>query len=593
MPFLLAPAGNIEALKVAIEAGADEVYLGGSSFNARINAKNFSQKELITAGTLCRDNNVRMLITLNTLVSNKDFEAVHEYVTFLEQNVQPFAYIIQDLGLAVSLKRDFPDIVMHASTQMQQHSSGAVGFLKDLGFSRIVLAREISAKNIKSMCKSGIECEVFVHGALCVSMSGGCLMSSMIGRRSGNKGECAQPCRLKYEGKKDYPLSLKDLCLAGHITELIEMDVTSFKIEGRMKSPDYVYTVTSVYRRLIDEKRNATDEEMNLLRKVFSRGGFTDGYFTGKLGASMFGMRSEIDKKLSRSIKAEKLISAPRTLFTDITEKVTPAPLKIPLKDPLKIITPSQQKGFVFRFDCKSPGINVIKKCYEHAVRIDLPVWDIERIDGLEKYAEKISVILPRTIYDSDSSEVRKLLGYAKTAGISQVTVSNVAHLNICQGFYTHGDYSLNVINSETLALMEDLSFSSVMVSPEISPKYFNFSPLAKEYIVYGRLPLMQTENCILKNIGVYCRENCSGKLIDRTKAEFPVKREYKHRNIIYNSVPIYLADKIKELKRSGVGLYTLLFIDEYENEREFDKLLSLCLEKGPAPFSYTRGYYK
>lgn len=590
MPFLLAPAGSPEALRAAIAAGADEVYLGGGSFNARINAKNFSEKDLIAAGELCRENNVRLLITLNTLVTNRDFNDIRGYIAFLETNVHPYAYIVQDLGLAFFLKREYPDIVLHASTQMQQHSSGAVKILKDLGFSRIVMAREASAKNIRTLCQSGIDCEVFVHGALCVSMSGGCLMSSMIGKRSGNKGECAQPCRLKYLGKKEYPLSLKDICLATHIPELIEMGVTSFKIEGRMKSPEYVYTVTGIYRKLIDENRAASEPEMISLRNIFSRSGFTDGYYTGKIGPSMFGIRSENDKILSKTVKLDKLALIPRL---PVFEKKEQPPLVIPLKNTASIIPASHQKGFVFRFDCKSPGINVIKKYYEAATRIDLPVWDVERIEGIEKYSDKISVILPRTIYDSDTSEVRKLLGYAKSAGITQVTLSNIAHLSICNDFYIHGDYLLNITNSETLAILEDLSFSSVMISPEISPKYFLFAPLAKEYIVYGRIPLMQTENCIMKNIGVYCRDNCEGMLIDRTKAAFPVKREYKHRNVVYNSVPIYLADKIKDLRKSGVGLYTLLFVDEFENEREFDKIVNLCLEKAPAPFNYTRGYYR
>jgi putative protease len=143
------------------------------------------------------------------------------------------------------------------------------------------------------------------------------------------------------------------------------------------------------------------------------------------------------------------------------------------------------------------------------------------------------------------------------------------------------------------MSLLEDLSFSSVMVSPEISPKFLQFSSCAEEYIVYGRIPLMQTENCIIKNTGAFCGDKCEGVLTDRTKAEFPIKREYRHRNIIYNSVPLYLADKINDLKKSGVGLYTLMFTDEYRNEREFDKLVSLCTLKAPAPFEYTRGYYK
>lgn len=232
MPFLLSPAGSPEALRAAVAAGADEVYLGGGNFNARINAKNFDRKELIAAGRLCREKNVRLLITLNTLAFDREFQEIKEYVTFLEENVRPGAYIVQDLGLAVFLKQAFPDIALHASTQMQQHSAGAVELLKNLGFSRVVMAREATAKDIKALCDSGIECEVFVHGALCVSMSGGCLMSSMIGKRSGNRGECAQPCRMRYSGKNEYPLSLKDLCLAEHIPELAAMGVAALKIEA-------------------------------------------------------------------------------------------------------------------------------------------------------------------------------------------------------------------------------------------------------------------------------------------------------------------------------------------------------------------------
>jgi len=590
MPFLLSPAGSPEALRAAVAAGADEVYLGGGNFNARINAKNFDRKELIAAGRLCREKNVRLLITLNTLAFDREFQEIKEYVTFLEENVRPGAYIVQDLGLAVFLKQAFPDIVLHASTQMQQHSAGAVELLKNLGFSRVVMAREATAKDIKALCDSGIECEVFVHGALCVSMSGGCLMSSMIGKRSGNRGECAQPCRMRYSGKNEYPLSLKDLCLAEHIPELAAMGVAALKIEGRMKSPDYVYEVTRIYRRLIDENRKATEAELQALRNVFSRSGFTDGYFTGKTGPSMFGIRRESDKQLSKSVNIEKLPLPRRNAPYKQPEAL---PLILPEKNSDRIIPPSKQKGFVFRFESRCPDSRMIKKYYDSAARIDLPLWDIRRLGDITEYADKISVILPRTIFDSDAPDVKRLLDYAKNAGVRQATVSNIAHLDLCKDFYTHGDYSLNVTNSRTMALLERLSFSSILLSPEANPKNLSIAGCAEEYIVYGRLPLMQTENCIIQNLGEACGENCGGVLVDRTKAEFPIKREYKHRIIIYNSVPIYLADKIGELKKCGVGLYTLLFTDEIQDEKEFDNLISLCFAKAPAPFPYTRGYYK
>lgn len=590
MPYLLSPAGSPESLEAAISAGADEIYLGGNIFNARINAKNLDKKALISAGHTCKENNLRLYITLNTLVSDRDFPAVKDYICFLEHNVIPDAYIVQDLGLAVLLKTEFPNIVLHASTQMQQHSTGGVELLKKLGFSRIIIAREASKDNIKALCESGIECEMFVHGALCVCMSGGCLMSSMIGKRSGNKGECAQPCRLEYRGSNKYPLSLKDLCLARHIPTLAEIGVTSLKIEGRMKSPDYVYTVTKIYRRLIDQNRPANDDELLLLESIFSRGGFTDGYFTGKLGKSMFGIRSVSDKKIT---KKQNIRITPAKKRPSLTETAGPHPLLLPEKDKNRVISAARQVGFVLRFESECPDTSIIKKYYDMAARIDIPLWDIKKITDIEKYSDKVSVILPRTIFDSDVTEVNAFLSYAKKMGVSRTTVSNIAHLDLCRGFYIHGDYSLNVTNTKTQDVLERLSFSSILVSPETNPRFLSSSSIAKEYIVYGRIPLMQTENCILKNIGVHCREHCGGNLIDRTNAEFPIRREYKHRNIIYNSVPVYLADKINILKKSGVGLYTLLFIDEYKNEQALDKLINLCLNKQHAPFPYTRGYYK
>ena len=268
MSLILSPAGSYDALRAAIDGGADEVYLGGMQFNARAGAKNFDEKQLISAGALCREHGVHLLITLNTLIEDKELESVLGYVDFLQKEVRPHAYIVQDLGLAKRLKEQFPEVILHASTQLRQHSSAGGKLLKELGFSRVVLARELAKEDIASFAKnSGVESEVFVHGALCVCESGGCLMSSMIGRRSGNRGECAQPCRLPYKGANPYPLSLKDNCLASYLQELDQMGVTALKIEGRMKAPEYVYAVTSIYRRLLDEGRMPTENELKRLRR--------------------------------------------------------------------------------------------------------------------------------------------------------------------------------------------------------------------------------------------------------------------------------------------------------------------------------------
>ncbi len=299
LPELLCPAGSPTALRAAIEGGADAVYFGGRAFNARMRAENFTPEVIRESVNLCHAYGVRAYLTLNTLVTDR------ELPSFLQTAAEAYeagidALIVADLGGAAALHRMIPQLELHASTQMSGHSLGAGVLLKELGFTRMVLARETNRADMARFVReSGVETEVFVHGALCVSHSGQCLFSSLVGGRSGNRGECAQPCRLP-DAMGRYPLSLKDLCLARHVTELIAMGVDSLKIEGRLKSPEYVRDVARIWRRLLDERRDADEREMTELASVFSRGGFTDGYFTGKIGPSMLGVRSENDKQSSR-----------------------------------------------------------------------------------------------------------------------------------------------------------------------------------------------------------------------------------------------------------------------------------------------------
>ncbi|MBR4295350.1 MAG: U32 family peptidase [Clostridia bacterium] len=303
LPELLAPAGSARALDAAIDAGADAVYFGASAFNARIGAKNFVWDELSDAFERCHAYGVRAYVTLNTLVLDRE---MGEYLGTAEKlwRLGADAFIVADLGGAAVLRRYLPEAELHASTQMSGHNTYAAKVLHDLGFSRMVLARETSLENIKTFTKnSPIEAEIFIHGALCVSHSGQCLFSSIVGGRSGNRGECAQPCRLPYARGNSYPLSLKDLCLAAHIPSIIDSGAASLKIEGRMKSAEYVHAVTSVYRRLLDERRGADAKEIEYLSSVFSRGGFTDGYFTGKIGRGMLGVRSDEDKEKTRALE--------------------------------------------------------------------------------------------------------------------------------------------------------------------------------------------------------------------------------------------------------------------------------------------------
>lgn len=289
---LLSPAGAPESVRAAVQAGAGAVYMGYGSFNARRGAKGFSQDEMAEAIAYCRARGVKTNITLNILTADRELSAALKDAKFLyEAGVD--ALIVQDLGLARLLSRHAPDLALHASTQMTVHTLDGAREAKELGFSRVVLSRECSLDEIRLITQSaGIETEVFVHGALCMCYSGQCYLSAVIGRRSGNRGMCAQPCRLPMSG--GYPLSLKDLSLADHVCELKDLGVSSLKIEGRMKRPEYTYIVTAIYAALLRENRGPTAEERDTLRRVFSRDGFTDGYLTGQKGDAMFGTKTEV-----------------------------------------------------------------------------------------------------------------------------------------------------------------------------------------------------------------------------------------------------------------------------------------------------------
>ena len=273
LPELLCPAGSRAAFEAAIEGGADAVYFGGPLFNARMNAQNFSFEEMGQAVDLAHAYSVKCYMTLNTLLSDRELP---EAVSFAERaaDMGVDALIVADLGAAAAIHRHLPSLALHASTQASGHNISAAAELRKLGFSRMVMAREASLADIRAFCSgSDTELEVFAHGALCVCHSGQCLFSSLVGGRSGNRGECAQPCRLPFtvNGNEKYPLSLKDLSLAPHIPALIGAGVASLKIEGRMKSPEYVRAVASVYRRLLDERRAATPDDATDMKQCLEQ----------------------------------------------------------------------------------------------------------------------------------------------------------------------------------------------------------------------------------------------------------------------------------------------------------------------------------
>lgn len=309
MTEVLSPIAGFDTLNAAIRCGADAVYFGVGDFNARRNAKNFKSDDLLSVVSLCHKCGVKCFLTLNTLVSDKEiFKAEEVARTAASCGID--AFIVQDLGLAAILRKVAPTVPLHASTQMSIHSKEALKELKELGFKRVVVAREMSKSALKDFCTEAerlhIEVEAFVHGALCMCLSGQCFLSSILGQRSGNRGLCAQPCRLAFSADKSerYDLSLKDLSLIEHIKELENLGVKSFKIEGRMKRTEYVAVATACVRFAADGEV-IPNNLVNLLEKVFSRNGFTDGYFTNKIGKEMFGRRTDADLKLSNEVLNE------------------------------------------------------------------------------------------------------------------------------------------------------------------------------------------------------------------------------------------------------------------------------------------------
>ena len=293
---LLAPAGSMEAVAAAIQNGADAVYLGYGDFNARRNAKNFSREEFAAAVSYCHVRGAKVYLTLNTLLTDRELPQAAEFAAEASA-LGADAVLVQDMGVLRMVRQVAPDLPIHASTQMTVHNLDGVKMVADLGMTRAVLSRELSRDQIEYICQNApIEIEVFAHGALCMCYSGQCFLSSIIGGRSGNRGLCAQPCRLKYgwgDKADSYPLSLKDLSLAGHLRELRKMGVKCVKLEGRMKRPEYVAVVTGIYSRAIHEDREPTAEEVEQLQAAFSRQGFTQGYYLDQQGSHMFGVREE------------------------------------------------------------------------------------------------------------------------------------------------------------------------------------------------------------------------------------------------------------------------------------------------------------
>lgn len=688
---LLSPAGSMEALKAAVQNGANAVYIGCGSFNARQGAKNFLPEELPEAVRYCHIRGVKVHLTLNTLVSDREMPRAGELI-LLAAAAGVDAFIVQDLGIAALCHQMAPEVPMHGSTQMSVHSLEGVQRAAELGMQRVVLARELPKEEIAHICRnSPVEIEVFVHGALCMCYSGQCYMSSVIGRRSGNRGQCAQPCRLPYgygHFEEKYPLSLKDNCLLPYLRELEQMGVASLKIEGRMKRPEYVAVATRIYRAALDGK-TITANDMAQLQNAFSRQGFTDDYYRGRPGPQMFGTRGKDsasnellqaaratyenaeaplvgvrfyaiisahqpamlavqddlgnicktvgpvpeaarNKALTKEELHERLSKTGGTPFACLETKCVIAPnLSLPASAinamrrevlshltavrgrlaqdrELGRYTPPLQHGG----SSAAPGLTVSvttqaqitpKLLAAAPQRLYVPLHllteDCPWLQSVRPETE-VAVILPRIIRDSEVQGVMEQLDIAYRRGIRKALVGNLGHISLARsrGFGIYGDFGLNLYNSRAVNLAASaLGLSGVTVSFEATlPQIRDLSkPVPAEMFVYGRLPLMLTENCIIRGRTGKCA--CSSgqtKLVDRMGEEFRiVKDQNTCRSVLLNGKKLWLLDKKEELRKLGLSALRLHFTTE--NPNEVNGVLSAWKNGGMfEPGACTRGLY-
>jgi len=662
---LLSPAGSPEGVIAAVQNGADAVYMGMGAFNARRGAKNFTDEEFVKAVRYCHVRGCKVYVTLNTLVNDREMrDAVA--AAKLASDAGADALIVQDLGMSYAIRCALPDIPLHASTQMSLHNLAGVEAAAEMGITRAVLARELSFEQIRFITKNAsIETEVFVHGALCFCHSGQCYMSALIGRRSGNRGLCAQPCRLQYSlgGRMDdHPLSLKDNCLVDQIRRLEEAGVASLKIEGRMKRPEYTGIVTGVYAKAIREQRNPDKEEMELLEKTFSRQGFTQGYFIGdKL--DMFGVRSEPDKD------ADKIFAAARKQYAEGEMRRVPvhfytvlekgehikaiafdddghkaiATGPVPERAKRQGLTEQYLTEQMFKtggtpYNCienkakAEPGlylpaseINELRRKLiaqlsaerekapgRRTLRIPAPPVNVPAIsDPARIYqvrtAEQLTpelaelkpdyiyfpamelaenfaplrpfidngarpvAVMPRVITDDQSREVYAALEKLFDYGVNEALTGNLGHVFIARqaGMKVRGDFGLNAFNSYTLRVLQDAGFISATASFELRLAQIKAmaKPVDTELIIYGRLPLMVSDQCIIRQSAGRCNCQTPGQLSDRMGSVFPVVKEFGCRNVIYNAHKLYLADKRDDLYALGLWGLRMLFTTESPRE--------------------------
>ncbi len=685
---LLAPAGSMEALRAAVQNGADAVYLGCGIFNARQGAKNFTPQALTEAVKYCHIRGVAVHLTLNTLVSDKEMADAADLVRHAAESGVD-AFIVQDLGVLRLCQQIAPYIPIHGSTQMTVHSLPGVLMCAAWGMTRVVLSRELSREEIRYICQnSPIEIEIFGHGALCMSYSGQCYLSAAIGGRSGNRGRCAQPCRQSYgysRWQNQYPLSLKDNCLVHELQDLQEMGVASLKLEGRMKRPEYVAAVTQVYRQALDTGKVTPSMEQQLY-DAFNRQGFTNGYYAGNPGSHMFGIRQDTQdnhiwlKEIRQTYESTEAGLVPIVFHAMVRPEGTSLSVTDPEGRTCSLEGPPAEiarvRELTYReleerlnktggtpYRCVSvnadiaPGLSlsaaainamrrdVLNLLTAQRARRDLPrlgrpqklpnfpgnrnlpeltvqVTSREQITGrllkmnpavlyvpMHILAEdpvfcvtlvrktRICAVLPRIVHDAALPQLKQTLRDLKNLGVREALVGNLGLLLPVRecGLRARGDFGLNLYNSGAVYTARELELQSACLSFEMTlPQIRDVTKAVPcEIFAYGRLPLMVTENCVIrgKTGDCVCQMGAT-KLTDKTGSDFPIIKDGTScRSVLLNGKKLNWLDRQDDLARLGLWAIRLYFTTE--NAKEVDQVLNAY--QNPVPFdpgSATRGLY-
>lgn len=685
---LLAPAGSMEALRAAVQNGANAVYLGCGSFNARQSAQNFTPQTLIEAVKYCHIRSVAVHLTVNTLVGDMEMQELSALLRHAAASGVD-AFIVQDLGVVNLCRQIAPHIPIHGSTQMTIHSLPGVQLCAAWGLKRVVLSRELSREEIRYItANSPIEIEVFGHGALCMCYSGQCYLSAAIGGRSGNRGRCAQPCRQSYgygRWQSQYPLSLKDNCLIHNLKELSAMGVASIKLEGRMKRPEYVAAVTGVYRKALDGQA-VTQQMMDTLYRAFNRQGFTDGYYTGRIGAEMFGTRQEGQEdsafyKQMRStyeqgeaslvpIRFHAVLTASRSQLTVTDPDGNQCTLEGPVPEPARVAELTEdmlcarlEKCGGTPYKCIqatasiSPGITLSAAAINALRRDALNTLTAQRarrqipplgrgraptrfagnrhhpaltvqVTALEQITQRllkmapavlyvpvhllaedpefcrkltacahVCAVLPRIVHDGELPQLKRALTSLRRLGVREALVGNLGLLLPVRecGMEARGDFSLNLYNSHAVNAAREMELASATLSFEMTlPQIRDVSKAVPcELLCYGRLPLMVTENCLIRGRTGQCTCHLgSVKLMDKTGAEFPVIRDGNTcRSVLLNGKKLNWLDRQADLARLGLWATRLYFTTE--NPKEVDRVLADYRNPGSFdPGACTRGLY-